>query len=268
MAFETRESITLEIGTQKIFGVLHLPVTKQKKVPCVLFFHGLGGDKCGAHRIYVTISEVLSKAGIASFRFDFRGSGDSEGAFNETTIDSQVQDAMAGLNFLKAHPRVCIDRIGFYARSFGGIIAILAAEIWKDVSSIVLWAPFFDGEQWKNRLENVLAAKGLSEDEMLELQTINGLVPGKGLFEQIAQLKTSEVLQKLHEIPLLHIYGSKDTVIDELHTHKYEWHRKNALAESRFIRYPESDHDFLHLKEQSQAIEETLKWFEKTLKEE
>ena len=244
--------------------MLHLPKGSHR-APAVLFFHGLGGDKCGAHRIYVLIAEAFSKAGIASFRFDFRGAGDSEGDFIDTTIDSQVDDAVHALEFIKQHPRIDSGKIGFFGRSFGGVVAIVAAEKTQAASSIALWAPFFDGEQWKQRLESVLAAKGVSEDEMLELSTINGLNPGLGLFQQIAQLETSRLMQQLHHVPFLHIYGEKDEVIDQLHTHKYEYIRKGAAAESRFIRYPESDHDFQHLKEQKQAIDETLQWFKETL---
>lgn len=264
MECETRESITLKKGDQKIFGMLHLP-KNQNKSPAVLFFHGLGGDKCGAHRIYVLIAESLSKLGIASFRFDFCGAGDSEGDFVETTIESQVEDALIAMEYLKKHPRIKSEHIGFFGRSFGGVIAIIAAARTDAASSLVLWAPFFDGEQWKNRLENVLAAKGVSEDEMLELSTINGLTPGIGLFQQIAHLETTKLLEQLHHIPLLHIYGEKDEVIDLLHAHKYEYVRKDAVAESKFIRYPESDHDFLHQYEQKQAIDETVNWFQETL---
>lgn len=264
MKFETRESIMLRNGDQKVFGMLHLPKGDQP-VPGVLFFHGLGGDKCGAHRIYVLIAEGLSKQGIASFRFDFRGAGDSEGDFIDTTIDSQVDDALIALDYFKNHPRIDTSKIGFFGRSFGSIIAIITAEKTGVASSMALWAPFFDGEQWQDRLETVLQAKGVSPEELLELSTINGLNPGLGLFQQIAQLRTSELMKKLDHVPFLHIYGEKDEVIDLLHTHKYEYVRKGAIAESRFIRYPESDHDFLHLKEQKLAIDETLQWFNKTL---
>ena len=77
---EERQSVVLENEGQKIFGILHRPIHVDS-CPAVLICHGLAGHKTGQYRIYVILAEKLSEAGIASFRIDFRGSGDSEGKF-------------------------------------------------------------------------------------------------------------------------------------------------------------------------------------------
>jgi alpha/beta superfamily hydrolase len=257
MTFETRESVTLVNKSQKIFGILHLP-SNVDKAPAVIFCHGLGGDKSGRHRLYVKVAEGLSKIGIASLRIDFRGAGDSEGHFQEMTVESQVSDVLVALEFLQSHPKIIQDKIGYFGRSFGGIISLLAAERSQCAASIVVWAPLFNGEQWRERWDRLTKGMDvLSEDEKYELLNVNGDIPAIALYEQMFELKTEALMEKLWEVPFLHIYGERDSVIAAKHTLRYEQYRGKAHAESKFIRYPETDHDFTHPAEQVKAVEET-----------
>lgn len=115
---EERESIVLTNEGEKIFGVLHLPKGIDKP-PCVLVLHGLGGHKTGRFRVYVDLAESLVKAGIAVLRFDFRGSGDSEGSFAEMTLNGEISDALVVLKFLHKDSRIDNQRIGIFGRSMG-----------------------------------------------------------------------------------------------------------------------------------------------------
>src|SRR5689334_8479689 len=121
--FEERKTVTLLSQDLKLFGILHLPLLKNsEKAPAVLFCHGFGGNKSGRYRLYVRLAEKLSQAGIAVLRFDFRGCGDSEGAFGDITIETQVQDALAAAEFLLTHPSVDPNRFGIFGSSLGGAI--------------------------------------------------------------------------------------------------------------------------------------------------
>src|SRR5262249_949470 len=142
---------------QKIFGVIHRPLNV-KKSPFVLMCHGLGGHKVGKGRLYVHLAEKLVSVGIGALRIDFRGSGDSEGDFSQMTIDSEVSDALVALNYLKNDPLIDSERIALFGRSFGGVVAILAAQRFSQIKSIVLWAPVFGSEQWKEKWLKVHAA--------------------------------------------------------------------------------------------------------------
>src|SRR2546426_5960176 len=51
--------------------------------PGVVLFHGFTGDRMESHWLFVKCSRALALAGIASLRFDFYGSGESEGEFSE-----------------------------------------------------------------------------------------------------------------------------------------------------------------------------------------
>ena len=261
--FEDRESVVLENEGQKIFGILHRPKTKGPH-PCVLICHGLAGTKVGLYRLYVTLSEKLSRLGIASFRIDFRGSGDSEGDFSEMTIEGEVSDANLALNYLKNQSDINKHQIGIFGRSIGGAIALLAAKNEGSIKSLCTWAPIFNGDQWLP-LWHLLHKKQVTEEFRQEKMRINGQVPGNEFFRQLFSLDINEALIHLNHIPLLHIHGDLDTVVNPEHADFYKKSRMLATVENRFLRLPKSDHDFTDLNEQKIALETTAQWFKDTL---
>jgi uncharacterized protein len=260
---EERESVVLENEGQKIFGIFHRPCTKGP-YPTVLMCHGLAGHKTGKFRVYVHLAEMLSKIGIASLRIDFRGSGDSEGSFSEMTLESEVSDAVVALNYLRSRPDVDKSRIGLFGRSVGGTVALMTAKRSGPIKSIATWAPLFDGEQWQNQWA-MLQSPEISEEERWEMMKINGQVPGVKFFNELFSMRMEDHLGDLENIPMLHIHGNQDCVVTTQHADRYVKARQAAQGKNKFIRLPESDHDFSHTKEQVTALEETAYWFSSTL---
>lgn len=247
---EERLSVVLENQGQKIFGVLHRSLNVGK-CPAVLICHGLAGHKSGHYRIYVELAKRLTELGIAVFRFDFRGCGDSEGDFTEITVEGEVSDAMTAMQYLASLPFVDPARIGVLGRSFGGVISVLLAAQFKNIKSLALWSPMFDPNEWKAQWK-------VSKESFT---TINGQEVGGHLYPQLFEIDLQSCLEKISHIPMLHIHGEKDTVVQVLHADKFQRQRLNGEAESRFIRLPESDHHFTPLEERKFAVETTANWF-------
>lgn len=260
---EERESIVLENEGQKIFGIFHRPCCNEP-FPAVLICHGLAGHKTGKYRLYVHLAERLSKLGIASLRIDFRGSGDSEGNFSETTLESEVSDAVVALSYLRNRPDVDNSRIGVFGRSVGGTVALMTAKKSGPIKSLATWAPLYDGEQWEDQW-HLLHAPDVSEEYRSEMMKINGQVPGVKFFKELFSIRMEDHLKDLVGVPLLHIHGEQDIVVTTKHADRYAKAREAVKAKNKFIRLPESDHDFSHTKEQLFALEETSNWFYKTL---
>jgi alpha-beta hydrolase superfamily lysophospholipase len=260
---EERDPVVLQNQGQKIFGVMHRPANALK-TPAVLMCHGLGGHKVGKGRLYVQLAERLSAAGISSLRIDFRGSGDSEGDFSDMTIDSEVSDAMVALNALKNDPRIDTERIAIFGRSFGGVVAVLAAQKMVIIKSLALWAPVFSIDQWKEKWQQLHAAP-IEAAQKASLMDIEGLQPGYPFFKQLFALKLSESLRELSKVPMLHIHGEQDEIVNLSHADNFEEVRLHASGESHFKRLPKTDHDFLDRLEREQALEATIDWFKRTL---
>lgn len=261
--FEERELVEFENQGTKIFGVMHRPIA-ETKAPTVLFCHGLAGHRIGKHRMYVSLSECLSRVGIASFRFDFRGSGDSEGEFGEMTLQGEVSDAVKAFEYLTIQDHVDPNRIGIFGRSFGGAISILAAHKFGNVKSVALWAPVFDAEQWEEQWE-MFETHQIDEKTRHELMRINGQLPSIAFYKEMFSMNLRQEVEALNHVPMQLIHGEKDPRVGIEHSEKYVEVRKNAKAHTDFIKLEHSDHDFTHPEEKLHAINMTCQWFAKTL---
>lgn len=260
---EERESIVLENKGQKIFGILHKPLISSP-YPAVLMCHGLAGHKTGKYRMYVILAQKLAEKGIASLRIDFRGSGDSEGDFSEMTLDSEVSDALIGLDYLSQLPFIDRERLGIFGRSVGGTVALMAAKRFGLIKSLATWAPLFDGQQWVDKWK-MLHSTEMSEEHRDAMMRVNGQVPGYNFFCQLFSINMEEEIKALDQIPFLLIHGELDVVVSIAHAQHYVNLRRHAKGKNKFIWLPQSDHDFSQPQEQQIAINETCHWFTHSL---
>ena len=79
------------------------------------------------------ISKALTGCGIAVFRFDFTGLGESEGDFADTNFSSNIMDLLAAAEFLKAEYHAPSILIG---HSLGGAAVIQAASQMPSVAAV------------------------------------------------------------------------------------------------------------------------------------
>lgn len=139
---------TVNIATDKgnVVGVLETP--EAAGAPVVLLLHGFTGTRdelpiAGTDEgVFSRTARLLAEAGYASLRIDLRGSGESEGAWEDTTFSGQIADAVATIDWLKARSDVDSSKLGIIGWSQGGLVgAHAAAQREDDVDALVLWAP-------------------------------------------------------------------------------------------------------------------------------
>ncbi len=249
---EERTSVTLLSHGLKVFGVLHMP-EGSKQVPAVLFCHGFGGNKSGKFRLSVRQSEMLSERGIASLRIDFRGSGDSEGDFADTTIQTQVEDAHLAFRYLLEHPRILPHSCAILGRSLGGAIATQVASELETIKALALWCPVFDAKPWVQKY------KGIPKDAQFSGQNLQ-----EETIRQFAQLDTQKPLEVLSETPMLIAHAGHDEILGRYHYEQYLEHRKKCPNTETF-ELARSNHDFSNVHEQDILLEKTTNWLEKML---
>lgn len=113
-------------------GTLTLPSDmKGKKTPAIVLVTGSGpqnrDEEIFEHRPFAVIADYLARNGVASLRYDDRGTGGSKGNFLEGTTYTFKDDAHAAFDFLKTIKG--IGKTGVLGHSEGGTIALmLAAE--------------------------------------------------------------------------------------------------------------------------------------------
>ncbi|MDO6963958.1 alpha/beta hydrolase family protein [Rhizobium alvei] len=145
-AFAAETVISFDVDGQKVIGTLETP-DGVSKPPVVLMFHGFSGsrDELPVNNtkegVFSRSARLLSEAGYASLRIDFRGSGESGGKWADTTFSGQIKDGIAAVDWLKSNESVDAGRISILGWSQGGLVASHVAAARPEVKSVTLWAP-------------------------------------------------------------------------------------------------------------------------------
>lgn len=117
---ETSHSFTDNAG-HRIAAILTVPSSPTDRL--ALLCHGFLSSKNSSTNKALT--RLLTERGIATFRFDFFGQGESEGPFEDITVGLALDQARAALAWASAQG---FHRFGLVGSSFGGLIALLAAS--------------------------------------------------------------------------------------------------------------------------------------------
>lgn len=129
---------------------LTMPDIKGQAVPCVLLVSGSGlqnrDEELLGHKPFLVIADYLARNGIASLRYDDRGTGESLGDVTNITTDDLAEDAEWLFNWLRKQPGIDPKRVGIAGHSEGGCIAAMIASHNRKVAFIVMLAgPGVDG---------------------------------------------------------------------------------------------------------------------------
>lgn len=141
-----QEPIVFKNHGQKIFGMLHIPETPHAPLfPALVMLHGFTGHKIEPHQLFVKAARRFASEGILTLRFDFRGCGESEGNFEDLTIEGEISDALKAIKFIRGRGDVRKDRIALLGMSLGGAVAASVAGMnGADMRCLVLWAAIAD----------------------------------------------------------------------------------------------------------------------------
>jgi pimeloyl-ACP methyl ester carboxylesterase len=160
-------------GKVKLAGTLSIP-KGDGPFPAVVLITGSGpqdrDETLLGHKPFLVLADDLTRRGIAVLRVDDRGVGGSSGSILSSTSEDFAGDALAGVAFLKTHPKIDAAKIGLAGHSEGGLIAPIAAARRDDVAFIVLMAgtglPGTDILRLQSRL--IASAMGASEKALAQ----------------------------------------------------------------------------------------------------
>ena len=115
--------------------------------PAVVVCHPhplFGGDML--NNVVVAICQALSRQSIAAFRFNFRGVGNSGGAFGRGIAEQE--DVKAALAFVLSNPDIDAGRIGLVGYSFGASVALPVALQDERLGLLALVSPALSDSGW------------------------------------------------------------------------------------------------------------------------
>lgn len=296
----TREPISFMNEGQKLIGVLHRPAgASRDKIPAVVLFHGFTGTKVEPHRIFVKAAEALAREGIAALRFDFRGSGDSEGDFEDMTLQGEISDARASLDYLSGIPGIDDDNIGILGLSMGGAVAASVSDDPR-VKSVVLWSAVADfastpiyirNSEMLQRAESAngaahggdtrspgeLGGAGQPSEETggpgngrpagFQIQhrvDLKGNVIGREFLLTVTDVRPLKAIQRCNA-PVLVVHGDQDETVPVAHSAMYERAIRDVggIVEVHIV--PGADHTYNSATCEATVIGRTVEWFRRSL---
>lgn len=216
-------------------GMVHIPEKNKVRYPFIIMFHGFSAQRCEAQFMFVKLSRELEKEGIGSARFDFIGSGESDGCFKDMTVSSELNDAKTIFNFVRSLDYVDEENLFILGMSMGGLVASLFAPETNKLKGLVLWAPAGSMMQLIVRIihEN---RKYIMPDGTID---ICGNILSKDFIDDLGRF---DIYRKAAEYKghVLIIHGTEDQDIP-LHTANCY---KNAYEHSEVILVKDADHAF------------------------
>jgi alpha-beta hydrolase superfamily lysophospholipase len=229
------KKITFSSNGFLLRGTLHHPATDRP--PVVIGSHGLLSSSRSPKQIHLAIK--CNEYGIAFFRFDHRGRGQSDGIFkNVTSIEARCNDLISAIKTIRTRKDIG-DRIGLFGSSMGGAVCIsVAAEL--NVDSLVIFAA------------PVSSRSIIEAPEKSDISDTQ-----KSLFvKKYLQSNISEKLSRLHHILIFH--GDSDNLVPP--SNAMEIYEK-AGKPKKLIMQKDGDHRMSNKEHQENFIREAALWF-------
>jgi uncharacterized protein len=151
MAAVHEQPFFIDVGSEKLFAMWHAPAA-QEPSRAVILCHALAEEKLWSHRAYVTLSRELAARGIAVLRPDFRGEGESDREFEQSSLATRLVDLRHAVGEVqKRCPGV--REVMLLGHRFGcTVAAAYAASDAPAVAGLILWDPILDGREYISQL--------------------------------------------------------------------------------------------------------------------
>ncbi len=235
-------------------GYLHVP-EKKKYSSGIILSHCF---TCSKHiPVIRKMCDSLALSGFLVLRYDFAGSGESEGKFEDETYSKEIEDFHSGVQFLKKQG---VKEIGALGHSMGSATTILAGNQNKNIKALVTMG----GDSSTQGIEKVfpkevldtIKKKGQCE------HTIFGrkVIMKKEFFDDAKKHSIENTLKKSKK-PICIIHGEKDELVDVENARKLYFY---ANEPKNITIIPNGDHMFT--KHLPLALDTAKIWFTKWLK--
>jgi hypothetical protein len=233
-------------GGSKLAASFHLPEAP-RPAPVVVMCHGFTGHRQEAHFLFVHAARAFKDAGFAALRIDCRGSGESDGVFSDMTLETEIADVRAGIDYVAGRPEIDTSRIGILGLSMGGCVCATVAGRDQRVKTLVLWAATANMGRSTKRFEERDAGPPQLPDGTWDL---GGIALGQGAVDSFQTVLPLEEI-KTFGGPALIVHGTEDQAVPMSDALEY----RQVLGERGELHIINgSDHVFSSVPWQTEAI--------------
>jgi pimeloyl-ACP methyl ester carboxylesterase len=240
---------------EKLWGILSFP-QKRNRVPGLIICHGFAGSK--STRKFVKLSEALAKDGIATFRFDFSGHGDSEGDFEKLSIKHEVEDLKSAYQTFVHNKKVDKEKIGILGHSMGALIAVIFQARYQKAKTLILLSPGLHQKELMKEWHSSREIKLWQKQRYLD--SSKGRI-GVQYLNEAQEKDWSEISSRI-EIPTLLIHGNKDDDVPIKYTKEI---LKKLGGPKKLTLVNGADHHFESWKARRSLIALTSEWLKNHL---
>ena len=201
---------------KRLSAMVHLPDTFHEGTPLVVCCHGFSGEKVGYNQLTLNLAKFMEKSGYGVVRFDFLGSGDSDGDFaTDTFVAGWQEDLVNVLSWVKAQQKFAASPIILYGHSLGGLVVLTHPNLHHSVAARMVFAPvtqaidnfreiILGNELWQKSVAGEKIANFFERGFPLDSQFTQDLIKNDyHPIEDAAQLSTA----------LLVVHGTRDIVV-------------------------------------------------------
>lgn len=236
----------LDVNGRLLRGNVRMP-DKEGRFPTIIFLHGFTVWKTGPQRLYEEFAREAVKAGFCVIRYDFYGTGESDGDFHEMTLGSEMNETEAIYRWAAGQDYVDSGNLFLGGHSMGALIAVLEAPRLQP-AGIFGWATaltmaFQAGQRTRNM--NGPTKRGWD---------IDGLELSREFMEEICGMDFQEMARG-YDRPVLLIHGTNDADIPV----ESSYMLRNIYGDCCELAVIEgANHRFLSLKWKQEVYEKTL----------
>jgi uncharacterized protein len=187
---------------QTIRGTLYVAGGPDRRRPAVVLLHGFTGHRIEADFMFVALGRALADSGLHAITFDFRGSGESDGTFDQMLVSRELDDVGRVLQWLPGRPGVDRSRIGLLGFSLGGLLACCAARNFPAVRALALLAP-----TTPQNLRRYAQQQSVGDKVVIGSHTLSA-----DFFEDLSRLDPLSDLATIHR-PALLVHGTADKAV-------------------------------------------------------
>lgn len=198
--------VQCQSGANTLRGTLTLPKNVEGQLPMAILLHGLNTDQNWC----ADMAWHLASNGIASVRFDFAGTGTSDGAQEEMTVSTQVQDTLSILEYVQCFHFTDCDNIFLVGKSMGAVDAILATETCaSEIRALCLWYPGFGVTAFANH--GYLLGVEFDPENLPDTLQVENYTYGSGFLKEAMEINCRTVMARFDK-PVLILHGDQDGI--------------------------------------------------------
>lgn len=213
---EMKDHVWIPSRNKRLSAMVHVPDGFNGQTPVIVCCHGFTGDKVGYNQLTVNLAKALEAGGYGVVRFDYLGSGDSDGEFaGDTSVAGWKEDLDSVLAWVRDYPPFAGQPLLLYGHSLGGLIVLTYPDEQRRIAGRLVFAPvtspvdnfreiILGPKLWQAALEGAQISRFYGKGFKLNSQFVKDLAA--------CRYNPGEVMAGI-ATPLLLVHGTRDVVV-------------------------------------------------------